>query len=189
MTITAYLPETAWIEQAACSDADVGLFYDQGSERAMAPSLTDLEAIAVCNACPVIEQCLKAALDRDERWGIWGGKTPTQRAEMAGRPKKTRVKREPMPKPVRKQNAPGSMRRSSRTIPCPDCGKDMDGRATRCLPCSHAARVIDIDHGTYGGAQMHRKRGIEMCDPCADALKERQREYSRIRRLKRREAA
>jgi WhiB family redox-sensing transcriptional regulator len=34
----------------------------------------DLEqAKALCGGCPVRRQCLAAALDRAEPWGVWGG--------------------------------------------------------------------------------------------------------------------
>jgi WhiB family transcriptional regulator, redox-sensing transcriptional regulator len=35
---------------------------------------TDLErAKALCESCPVRRQCLAAALQRAEPWGVWGG--------------------------------------------------------------------------------------------------------------------
>ena len=34
----------------------------------------DLEqAKAACNDCPIQRQCLSAALERAEPWGVWGG--------------------------------------------------------------------------------------------------------------------
>lgn len=39
----------------------------------------------------------------------------------------------------------------------------------------------EIEHGTYGGAQQHRKRGdLPVCRPCLDAAAAYQREYRRF---------
>lgn len=38
----------------------------------------------VCRACPVQDRCLAYALERNEREGIWGGTTPSQRERMRG---------------------------------------------------------------------------------------------------------
>lgn len=46
------------------------------------------EATAICHGtydgkpCPLIEQCLEFALSNNERFGIWGGTTPTDRVEI-----------------------------------------------------------------------------------------------------------
>lgn len=37
-------------------------------------------ALGFCRRCPVQAECLATALAMDERWGIWGGLTNTQRA-------------------------------------------------------------------------------------------------------------
>lgn len=36
-------------------------------------------AVSLCFVCPIQYECLVKALDRGERWGIWGGTTPHQR--------------------------------------------------------------------------------------------------------------
>lgn len=36
-------------------------------------------AKAVCRRCPLQEECLTAAVDRGEAWGIWGGLEPKER--------------------------------------------------------------------------------------------------------------
>ena len=35
-----------------------------------------------CRACPVLAECLEAALKRGEQWGVWGGRTPAERAAL-----------------------------------------------------------------------------------------------------------
>ena len=48
-------------------------------------------ALLVCGRCPVRNQCLEFALaseigePNDHRWGIYGGLTPKQRADLAKR--------------------------------------------------------------------------------------------------------
>ena len=37
------------------------------------------KAKAICNQCPVQEPCLEQALQRGERFGIWGGKSERER--------------------------------------------------------------------------------------------------------------
>ena len=40
---------------------------------------------ALCAVCPVRGDCLHKALVTGEAWGIWGGLTPDERAEIAAR--------------------------------------------------------------------------------------------------------
>lgn len=37
------------------------------------------KAITVCTRCPIQVQCLEYALEADEEFGVWGGKTAAQR--------------------------------------------------------------------------------------------------------------
>ncbi|MCV7227071.1 WhiB family transcriptional regulator [Mycolicibacterium komossense] len=54
----------------------------------------DLErAKLLCEDCPIRRQCLAAALDRQEPWGVWGGEifdrgTIVARKRPRGRPRK-----------------------------------------------------------------------------------------------------
>lgn len=57
----------------------------------------DLEqAKALCAQCPLQAECLRAALDRAEPWGVWGGEifergTVVARKRPRGRPRKNAV--------------------------------------------------------------------------------------------------
>jgi WhiB family redox-sensing transcriptional regulator len=59
-----------------------------------AESPTDLErAKELCGDCPIRAQCLAAALEREEPWGVWGGQIFEQGVVVArkrprGRPRK-----------------------------------------------------------------------------------------------------
>lgn len=65
-----------WWLQAECrglttAERDDIFFPDRG-----APTKT---AKAICKVCPVREDCLKHALDNNERFGIWGGLSERER--------------------------------------------------------------------------------------------------------------
>jgi WhiB family redox-sensing transcriptional regulator len=36
-------------------------------------------AKALCQTCPILEHCFTYAMERGERYGIWGGTTPNER--------------------------------------------------------------------------------------------------------------
>lgn len=66
-----------WVAHALCARVDPELFYPQkgGSTR---------DATRICTRCPVRPQCLAYALDRNERFGVWGGLSAPQRHRRAG---------------------------------------------------------------------------------------------------------
>lgn len=54
------------------------------------------EAKALCQTCPLREECLAGALERREPWGVWGGQlvlqgTVVPRKRPRGRPRKDEV--------------------------------------------------------------------------------------------------
>jgi hypothetical protein len=64
-----------WTEHAACRDApaddvELGFGIDQ-QQRAFADGY--------CARCPVVADCAEHAWANDEREGVWGGLTETQR--------------------------------------------------------------------------------------------------------------
>ena len=70
----------SWQDQALCAEVDTEIFFPEkgGSTR---------EAKQVCRSCEVRAQCLEFALDRDERFGIWGGVSERERRRLKrGRP-------------------------------------------------------------------------------------------------------
>jgi WhiB family redox-sensing transcriptional regulator len=69
-----------WAGRAACLDADPELFYHPEDERGSARPLRDVEAKQVCAGCDVRKVCLEYALERRERFGVWGGTTEEERA-------------------------------------------------------------------------------------------------------------
>jgi WhiB family transcriptional regulator, redox-sensing transcriptional regulator len=61
-----------WIGDAVCATTDPEAFFPEkgGSTR---------EAKQICASCTVQAECLDWALDRDERFGIWGGLSERER--------------------------------------------------------------------------------------------------------------
>jgi len=78
-TRAAVLPPE-WHDRALCAETDPEAFFPEkgGSTR---------EAKQVCRGCEVSAECLEYALERDERFGIWGGLSERERR---------RLKREPL---------------------------------------------------------------------------------------------
>jgi WhiB family transcriptional regulator, redox-sensing transcriptional regulator len=64
-----------WTDGALCAQVDPELFFpDKGG--------SSKRAKAVCMACPVRMSCLDGAVERFERFGVWGGLTDRElRAE------------------------------------------------------------------------------------------------------------
>lgn len=70
-----------WMDQALCGNVDPSVFFPVkgGSSR---------EAKRICGICPVKQQCLDFALERESQHdasvmaGIYGGLSPKQRAEL-----------------------------------------------------------------------------------------------------------
>lgn len=70
--IFASLWEADWIDDALCAQTDPDAFFpDKGK--------TNTAAKATCMRCEVREQCLESALSRNERFGIYGGKSERER--------------------------------------------------------------------------------------------------------------
>ena len=70
------LPSGSWSEHAACRTSDPEAFFEPASVGA---------ARAVCHRCPVINLCLRWALDTKEAHGVWGGLTDAERAELTSK--------------------------------------------------------------------------------------------------------
>lgn len=68
----------SWMTEAACHGADPETFYPESGD-----SVKAQRALRVCQQCPVVDECLRFALSRHERFGVWGGMTALERAEHA----------------------------------------------------------------------------------------------------------
>lgn len=67
--------ELAWQVDALCAQTDPEAFFPEkgGSTR---------DAKKVCAACTVRDECLAYALEKDERFGIWGGLSERERRRL-----------------------------------------------------------------------------------------------------------
>jgi len=77
---------SSWRAEAACVGSDVEIWFDThridgGPLRA---DRTE-RALAICDVCPVVDECLDHALAAPEDWGVWGGRTEQQRASLKRR--------------------------------------------------------------------------------------------------------
>ena len=61
-----------WHTKAACKGADTDQFYSVDERHVQA-------CFTICGRCEVATECLIWALEAEEQFGIWGGKTPLQR--------------------------------------------------------------------------------------------------------------
>lgn len=74
-------------------DANGDEFLDDGTiwEQFGDTSSAYDKARAVCNQCPIKELCLQDAMERKERFGMWGGLTPIERRRIERRDRRKRL--------------------------------------------------------------------------------------------------
>ena len=77
-----------WRDKAACLTVDPELFFPIGNT---GPALTQIEeAKAVCQRCPVVDTCLKWALENGQDAGVWGGMSEDERRALKRRTARAR---------------------------------------------------------------------------------------------------
>jgi len=69
----------AWHDRARCAETDPEMFFPENGESAR-------PAKRVCAGCEVAAECLQDALDRGERFGVWGGLSERERRVLASQP-------------------------------------------------------------------------------------------------------
>jgi WhiB family redox-sensing transcriptional regulator len=114
------------------------------------------EAKAVCRSCPILDACLRYALDNEPDVGIWGGMTGDERAASRGW----------------RRNAMGTAPKAPKARA--GCGKSGGYRnhykygEEPCEPC-RIARRQPAACGTRSGYERHRRLHEELCDACREA--------------------
>ncbi len=73
-----------WQLAATCRGLDVDAFYHPPRERNHQREQRIAQAKAICAQCPVITQCRQHALKAQEPYGIWGGLSEQERADLLG---------------------------------------------------------------------------------------------------------
>jgi WhiB family redox-sensing transcriptional regulator len=71
-----------WQLQAACRGMSSAFFFHPEGERGPARARREAKAKAVCFQCPALEQCRRHALAVHEPYGIWGGMSEGERAQV-----------------------------------------------------------------------------------------------------------
>ena len=75
-----------WQLRGACRGKDPSVFFHPENERGAVRAARERAAKAVCARCPVIRECYETALRVQEPYGVWGGTTERERADIiAGR--------------------------------------------------------------------------------------------------------
>lgn len=72
-----------WQLEAACAGLSTSVFFEADNERGASFRKREHEAKAICAHCPVISECLREALARNEAHGVWGGLNTDERMRLA----------------------------------------------------------------------------------------------------------
>lgn len=88
--------EDAWRVHARCAEGTgqlTALFFSE--------ALDDIaRAKAFCGGCTVQDECLSAALDRREPWGVWGGELIANGKVLANKRRRGRPPKHPRPEDI-----------------------------------------------------------------------------------------
>lgn len=74
-----------WQFEGACRNYPAEMFFHPEGERGPSRRKRIVEAKAICASCPVLAQCREHALAVQEPYGIWGGLSEDERAELIAR--------------------------------------------------------------------------------------------------------
>lgn len=127
---------------------DPAAFYTPSQEGA---------AKKACLGCPARLDCLRTAIDNDERWGVWGGLAPGERWQLTHKDGTWIDRRGTVREPC---GTDSSLKRHKRLKEsCPRC-ETADRR-----------RRLDAEHalpggGSASGGHLHRILGEDPCEPC-----------------------
>lgn len=67
-----------WSKDALCAQTDPEVFFPM-------PGTSAASAKRVCLECPVVGDCLAWSLTTDEKFGVWGGLTDSERRKLPHR--------------------------------------------------------------------------------------------------------
>lgn len=94
--------DLSWQDRALCARTDPEAFFPDRGGSAQA-------AKRICRSCPVREQCLEYALENDERFGIWGGLSASERMAAS-------LDRKPRPVPAAAPSEPARSRPGRKAV-------------------------------------------------------------------------
>ena len=67
--------DQSWASEALCAQTDPEIFFPPPGGSIQAPK-------NICARCPVRENCLVWALDTNEKFGVWGGRSERERRKL-----------------------------------------------------------------------------------------------------------
>jgi WhiB family transcriptional regulator, redox-sensing transcriptional regulator len=70
-----------WQFRGLCRTTNPETFFHPEGERGPSRRWRDQRAVAICEACPVIQECREHALRVREPYGVWGGMTEEEREQ------------------------------------------------------------------------------------------------------------
>lgn len=73
-----------WQVRGACRGMDSSRFFYFDGERSPGRERREAYAKAICQQCQVVDACRTRALEVREPYGIWGGLTEVERAQILG---------------------------------------------------------------------------------------------------------
>lgn len=76
-----------WRLRARCRGMNPAVFFHPDGERGHARARRAEYAKAICAVCPVVQTCRTYALDRNERFGVWGGVSEEERDALLANPR------------------------------------------------------------------------------------------------------
>jgi WhiB family redox-sensing transcriptional regulator len=79
----------SWRDRAACLNEDPELFFPIGSTGVALKQIA--EAKVICHRCPIIEPCLKWAIEFRQDAGVWGGLSDDERRALKRRTARARL--------------------------------------------------------------------------------------------------
>lgn len=79
-----------WQARGACRGLNIDLFFHPDRQRGAVREAREARAKSVCRRCPVMDQCRRHALMVQEPYGVWGGLSESDRAELI-RPRRDRA--------------------------------------------------------------------------------------------------
>lgn len=71
-----------WQLRGACVGMESAVFFHPSGERGAKRAARAERAKRVCRGCPVLQECCEHALATREPYGVWGGLTEEERADL-----------------------------------------------------------------------------------------------------------
>jgi hypothetical protein len=144
------------------------------------------KAKTICGGCPLRTECMTWALDQEEPIGVWGGLSPSERAQLRHGPgwwvdEEGRIRQPCGSDPAYRTHLKYGEQ------PCDTCAAGQEQRTTERRRAILAEEHALPAGGSVRGYDTHRRLGEEACGPCTSA-KAVESAVSRARRATRRAA-